>query len=177
MDERAKEPDGAPPFPVVKFAVWGGIATLATLLLAGGLIPLFFGQKERAPRLECASNLHQLGLALRQYALDDSSAYPDRLEQLFCPVYVPDARLFRCPHPPHRPYLYVSGLRADDPPEYVVVYEPAENHESQGMNVLYVDGHAEWKKDRLAVEAQARLQRQTLTAQGRTLHVIPVDIK
>jgi len=50
------------------------IAIIAVLIAI--LLPVIFRAKESANRIKCASNLRQLGLALRIYAVDNAGHYP-----------------------------------------------------------------------------------------------------
>jgi prepilin-type processing-associated H-X9-DG protein len=42
-------------------------------------------------------------------------------------------------------YIYVgAGLKNDTPADTVILYEKSDNHEEDGQNLLYGDGHVEW---------------------------------
>lgn len=45
-------------------------------ILAGMLLPALNSAREKARRISCASNLKQLGLALKQYAMDYADRFP-----------------------------------------------------------------------------------------------------
>jgi len=81
-------------------------------LLSALLLPAFSRARETARRTSCAGNLHQIGLALRQYATDYNNRYPVRYAdsgldsrknnwrvQLF--PYARNAEVFRCPSNPN----------------------------------------------------------------------------
>lgn len=99
-------------------------------ILIALLLPVLAGVRERALRAECASNLHQIGLALIQYAQDSANHYPhagipadvdnyltdnvataDIDPVADCLItrlnvegqYVPDQRIFWCPTTPADP--------------------------------------------------------------------------
>jgi prepilin-type N-terminal cleavage/methylation domain-containing protein/prepilin-type processing-associated H-X9-DG protein len=48
-------------------------------ILAGMLLPALGAAREKARRINCASNLKQMGLAIKMYAGDYSEAYPSSL--------------------------------------------------------------------------------------------------
>ena len=93
-------------------------------ILIALLLPVLAGVRERALRAQCASNQHQVGLAVVQYASDYNQEFPsvtgfnlsptsggtlnktiavDEGEEslwILYPKYMPDAKLFRCPTTP-----------------------------------------------------------------------------
>ena len=50
-------------------------------------------------------------------------------------------------------------------PDTVIVYELPENHQNDGMNILYGDGHAEWASRKYAEQLIAKSTTQTATTQ------------
>ena len=97
------------------------LAVLAAL--AAILFPVFASARHRARLTACASNLHQISLALHQYAADNDGAYPPddpRLSQnphlvwtLLAP-YTRSTEVFHCPDAwgeaeKSRGYSYVYG--------------------------------------------------------------------
>ena len=120
---------------------------------------------ERANRVKCASNLRQIGQGLSLYASEHGNRYPPVIELLVttadinpevfvCPstdhVKVPGAsgeeyvRRFR-ESPQYCSYVYLgASVDPRGPAGAVVAYEYFSNHDAEGMNVLFNDGHVEW---------------------------------
>ncbi len=117
-----------------------------------------------ANRVKCASNLRQIGKAIQLYANDNGGRYPDSLPVLLVTVDL-SAHPLVCPasddepatgtnkeeilkqltKPGHTSYVYLGkGMTTSTPDDAVVAYEPLQNHDGDGGNVLYADGHAEW---------------------------------
>lgn len=141
---------------------------IGAALLVGGiavLLPSLCKSRESANRAKCVSNLHQIGLAILLYANDHAGAYPDSFATLIQNEQITPA-VFVCPSsndeaatgdtqaamltdlakPNHCSYVYLgngmnSGTVKDDA---LICYEPPENHQQEGMNMLFGDGHAEW---------------------------------
>ena len=128
-------------------------------ILAGILLPALNGAREKARRISCASNLNLIGLALRQYAMDNEEFYPSGegvpgLEMLRKGGYLADTKLFVCPSSgavsavgPLRAesvsYIYLgAGMNAGCKPDSVLVVEKPEDHSRYG-NILFVDGHVQ----------------------------------
>ena len=71
-------------------------------ILAGMLLPALNSAREKARRISCTSNLKQIGLSLRQYAMDYSDRFPhvsgaDGLELIRKNAYLQDYSVFCCP--------------------------------------------------------------------------------
>jgi len=49
-------------------------------ILAGFLLPAVMGALERAHRVECLNNLHQVGLSLINYSIDHDGAFPNLVD-------------------------------------------------------------------------------------------------
>jgi len=75
----------------------GVISVIA--VLAAILFPVFARTREMARRQSCLSNLFNIGMALRMYALDNDGYYPPRDDDLgpLYPQYVGDKIVFTCP--------------------------------------------------------------------------------
>ncbi|MGA2497267.1 MAG: hypothetical protein ABSH20_05975 [Tepidisphaeraceae bacterium] len=118
----------------------------------------------RANRVKCASNLRQIGQAIRLYANDNGGRFPDSLPVLVTSTDL-NPEVFVCPSsnaekavganmqeileqltkPEHMSYVYVGkGMTTSTPVDTVVAYELPQNHDGDGGNVLYADGHVEW---------------------------------
>ena len=150
---------------------------VAVVVVGGGLIaillPSLCRAREPANRAKCASNLHQVGLAISLYEQDHDGQYPPALAVLPVEEQI-SADVFICPSSNDEKatdnspggtaaaikaaeanatgykhclsYLYVGrGLTEKTAtPTTVVAYEPLDNHDGEGTHVLYGDGHAEW---------------------------------
>lgn len=159
--------------PGVRLLVWIiGIVVICGMLISV-LLPSLCKARETPNRAKCASNLHQIGLAIALYAQDNGGQYPPSLavlpglEQItpavmICPSsndeassaagtagIVAELSAAETNAPGHKhclSYIYTGkGLTTATAKETTVVaYEPLENHQGDGTNVLFGDGHAEW---------------------------------
>ena len=121
---------------------------LGTLLvIAGMLLPAMNSAREKARRVNCASNLKQVGMAFSFYQ-SSSNEMPvakgdDGLDVLRTSGELTDSHVYICPSDTHRKcsYVYIaSGLDVTDTADVPVVVERPENHDGY-VNVLYGDGH------------------------------------
>ncbi len=110
--------------------------------------------REAAVRIKCGSNLRQVGMAARQYALVNGGAYPPVLQtllaagaitpdMLICPNSTATSR--RDPQKLERysSYVYLGGHLTDQSPATALVaYEHIDHHQRDGFTVLFADGSA-----------------------------------
>jgi type II secretory pathway pseudopilin PulG len=164
-----------------------GIVVIIGMLIAV-LLPSLCKSSETANKAKCALNLHQIGLAIALYAKDHGGQYPPSLAVLVEQEKLSSA-VFVCPSSNQEPaaatdtagvaaelataekgevghrkclsYVYVGkGLNtATVAATAIVAYEPLENHDGDGTNVLFGDEHTEWvnKKAWPSVAAAAGL--------------------
>ncbi len=71
-------------------------------ILAGMLLPALNSAREKARRISCTSNMKQIGLSLKQYAMDYQDRFPycgyaDGMELLRKNAYLQDYAVYCCP--------------------------------------------------------------------------------
>lgn len=157
------------------------VALALALLLLFSLVIVadhYVAQTTRAGsnRVQCASNMRQIGQAIAMYANDHGGQFPNDLETTFANEDLSPA-VFVCPstsdtpappgpttqataaglrQPGHCSYVYLGKGLTDQTvtPDMVLLYEPLADHEGTGMNVMFGDFHVEWMP---ASDAQAIL--------------------
>lgn len=139
-------------------------------ILMGILMPALFRVRAISHRMVCAANLSGLGRAMLIYANDYDDNFPTPSK--WCDLLIKHAEVtekeFRCPGTPDGLCNYamnenLKNFHAGNArPDMVVLFETypgwnqaggpeilsTENHQRQGCNVLYVDGHVEFVKTR-----------------------------
>jgi prepilin-type processing-associated H-X9-DG protein len=149
--------------------VTGGLSLLCVpALLISILLPSLNRAREAANRIKCASNMRQIGLGLKLYANEFGGReykYPPDLAHVLVSQDI-TADVFVCPSsnddrmPQGTPvaqyaqllqhgsgccsYIYVPGLTDSAPADAVLLYEPIANHDGDGANFLFADGHVDW---------------------------------
>ena len=136
--------------------------------------------------MKCASNLRQIGTGCLLYANDNPGKYPATLGDLVDADLNP--MVFVCPTsgtaPPgqdvqadpkrskewinaNSDYVYLGGslpgkVLSNSPADMILLHDKFENHEEEGINILFNDGHVEWVIDAagggVAQEADGRRQ-------------------
>jgi prepilin-type processing-associated H-X9-DG protein len=141
-------------------------SVMGPAIMTSILLPSLNRARETANRVKCASNEREIGMAILLYSNEHQGAYPPDLGTLIKTQDIA-AECFTCPSsgdeiPPqikaankdaqaawgneHSAYIYVgAGLKNNAPASTVVLYEKKDNHDEDGMNFLYADGHVEWQ--------------------------------
>jgi prepilin-type processing-associated H-X9-DG protein len=158
---------------VVRYLVWAvGIVVIGGMLIAV-MLPSLCRSRETANRVKCAANLKSIGQAISLYAQDHDGHYPASLAMLpsvqdisadvmVCPssndersegidtaAVVAELTAAETNAPDHKhclSYVYTGQALTEQTatPTAVVAYEPLTNHDGDGMNVLFGDGHVEF---------------------------------
>lgn len=119
----------------------------------------------RPYRVQCASNLRQIGQGIFLFANDNAGKFPSQLGQLITGADI-NPEVLVCPDsndmkatgantqqiladfakPGHCSYVYLgAGLTSKTVlADTVVAYENLADHGGDGMNVLFGDGHVDW---------------------------------
>ena len=153
--------------------VWAvGILVIGGMLSAV-MLPSLCRAREPANRVKCGSNLRQIGQAILLYAQAHGGQYPPSLavipsvedvtaEVMVCPSsnderasatdaggVVAELAAAEANSPGHKPclsYVYAGRSLTEKTATgtTIVAYEPLENHNGVGTNVLFGDGHVEF---------------------------------
>jgi prepilin-type processing-associated H-X9-DG protein len=137
------------------------IALIAVILNVHFLVIASHKPDKAMLRISCTSNLKQIGLAMKQYAMDYDGWFPDKsgplgFEKLRSKEYLTDCKVYSCPsckgykeissqklNNKIVDYVYRSGLRDNDDHDQSktpLAWDRPTNHENYG-NVLFLDGH------------------------------------
>lgn len=145
----------------------GAVSLVMLPCMLAILLPSLNRARETANRVKCSANLKSIGQAMLLYAGENRGLYPARLEDLILTQQI-SSDVFACPSSDdsaaegatpqaqaqnlstggHLSYVYAyvgQNVRlADLTAEHVVVYEPIHNHDGDGSNFLFGDGHVEF---------------------------------
>jgi len=149
---------------------WIALAITAVVLI--GVIALGLPWlREANIRSNCRANLRSIGCALNAYTEDHDGEFPPGLAESH-PDYVNSALMFKCPaidsagwreRAGSRPaaassYGYVPGLTSRMPGNFILACDKSlENHDGEGRNAVFVDGHVEWWPAKREAEFERRL--------------------
>ncbi|MCK4293133.1 MAG: DUF1559 domain-containing protein, partial [Planctomycetes bacterium] len=113
----------------------------------GIMMPALTRARGQARRVVSASNLKQIAVVLHMYAEDHDGRFPKDMQE--AKPYYNDSKILESPHKPNGfdgpSYIYIAGQTTAMEPGNIIAYEnPA--FSSEGLNVLFMDGHVEWMK-------------------------------
>ena len=133
-----------------------GSAGLFTLVFFG----FWYGCRKAPPVAKCKGCLRNIGLGCQLYADENDERFPPDFKTLI-PKYIDNPAVLSCPDAPSSwqdfeaggtvteassSYALESGLGMDMPGGFILSYDKSlENHKGRGRNVVFVDGHVEWR--------------------------------
>lgn len=157
----------------LRYLAWAVGIVVIVGMMGSVMLPSLCRAREPANRVKCGSNLRQIGQAISLYANENGGHYPPSLSVLLtCEDLSPE--VVTCPstndakadapttrgmiaaieaveanRPGHQnclSYIYVGRNLTTKTvtDKTIVAYEPLDNHDKDGTNVLYGDGSVEW---------------------------------
>lgn len=141
------------------------LITTMPVMMMGISMPALGRARETANRVKCAANERTIGQAILLYSNENRGQYPPDLGTL---LLTQDIKIdtFICPSAgdgvpaevramplgqqadwvnQNSDYIYLgAGMTIDAGPETVTVHENFENHDHDGINMLFGDGHVEF---------------------------------
>lgn len=155
------------PFPGSETLVIDPISSMMynqSAVMVAVMLPSLNRAQETAKRVKCASNLRMLGQAMLLYANENKGKYPPDLGTLLLTQDL-TMEVFVCPSSgtvvpknlktleekakwvnENSDYIYAAaGLDNNAPPQRILIYEKATDHDHDGMNLLFGDGHVEFQ--------------------------------
>jgi prepilin-type processing-associated H-X9-DG protein len=167
VDDAGWHASGVTPFPGSTMLASDPSSLVGPAVMTSILLPSLNRARETANRVKCASNQRQIGMAILLYSNENKGKYPPDLGTLIKTQDI-TPEVFVCPSSEndavpaqirqadkgtqakwvndHSAYVYVgAGMRNDAPADAIVLYEKSDNHDEDGMNFLYGDGHVDWQ--------------------------------
>ena len=150
-------------------AAWVGLLAGAAVLGVAVLLPMMGRARVSPQQIKCASNLRQIGQAVRLYAIDGDGTYPPDFDVLLAESDL-HSDVFLCPNfegdgatpPPvvfggNSTYRYLGrGLTDAAPASRVLAFEDPAHHGGEWVNVLFADGSVEFLTVGELIDALAR---------------------
>ena len=117
-------------------------------ILAAMLLPALARAREQARRAVCLSNVRGMGQAAKMYAIDHDEKFPDRISVMAADYGITGTTITSCPSAGGTTdYGIIAGLtEANTSPSDTKVLGDGstQNHDKDGYNAYYIDGHAKW---------------------------------
>ena len=163
----------------------GGVSVAKVAMGVSILLPSLARARELSKRAVCAANLKGIGTAMYAYANDHNDKYPPNFKTLV-DMQLCSPKSFICPSacvstPAEKPtedeleacYTYIPGQTTDSDQRNVLVYEKETDHDGDGGNVLFADGHVDWLPSDKLKEAVA----ETMKRLGRPVGKVHTPVK
>jgi prepilin-type processing-associated H-X9-DG protein len=175
---------GTSPFPGSESLATDPLTSMGagqSALMISILLPSLNRARETANRVKCASNQRQMSMAMLLYSNENRGKFPPKFGDLLRTQDI-TVDVFLCPSagtqvPPeiraggveamakwvdegNSDYVYAgAGKDNREPADNVVIYEKMHNHDHDGINMAFGDGHVEFQ---MRQGAEQQLQRQGL---------------
>ena len=135
----------------------GYASVMPSIVQLGTLFPALNRSRVKARRISCMSNLKQIGLAMKMYAMDHKDKYPEGnnvagLNKLIKEDYLTDLSVYVCPNSKtvkatgkelkeaNSSYIYLGGFTEGDGADIPIAFDKLNNNRKM-INILYQDGH------------------------------------
>lgn len=133
----------------------------------------------------CHIILRSIGAACASYSGDYDHCLPSDLGLLY-PRYIDNASMYSCPSRPSEwagitktgpvsrettSFVYVAGLRDNDPPDCVLAFDRPGNHGRAGVHVLFVGARVRWMREAELRKALAET-RELARKDGREIRLV-----
>ena len=132
-------------------------SVMPSIIQVAKLLPALTRARTKARRISCMSNLKQIGLSLKMYAMDHKDKYPAGnnaagLNKLIKQDYLTDLSIFVCPNSKtvkaaagdlkeaNSSYIYIGDFVEGDGANIPVVLDKLDS-KKKIINILYQDGH------------------------------------
>lgn len=154
--------------PRNKVARWTAVILVGCIfaLFGWNMIDCSAHSRPMARRAACAANLKAIATSCLVYAEAHQGQFPPSLDLLLeggSRAYLQPKQLI-CPES-KRLYIYIPSQTNTMDPRNIVVYETAGDHQREGRNVAYADGHAQWtSNDDFAVRLRETRERLLATS-------------
>jgi prepilin-type processing-associated H-X9-DG protein len=133
------------------------LSAMPSVLQAAALFPKINKARRKARAVSCVSNIKQIGLALKMYAMDHEDNFPkgnnvSGLNDLVKEDYLTDMAVYVCPDSKmlkaegnelkenNSSYIYIGGFKEGDGINIPMVFDKL-GAGTKHVNVLYQDGH------------------------------------
>lgn len=144
-----------------------GVVVLTAVAVIANLRFFWVNARDAGLRGHFGANMRMFSTSLRYYATNNGGDFPPSLVML--------AKLYNWSSPElvspsvemRQPYLqYVTGLRQDDPGDWILLYEDSANHFGVAGYILYVNGTVEFVSEPRHAAELRRFREQYEAARG-----------
>jgi hypothetical protein len=124
----------------------GIILIIGAVVVIGWVLPCRESW-ESSKRIACMNNLRQIGLALKQYAIDHDDKFPKTLEELENGRYLSSIKNFQCRARESGGYIFNLAVTNEAvSTDSILVADDGPHGADDGVNAFYAGGHVGYIK-------------------------------